>query len=68
MDRNYRRKWQIPQKDNCWRKSENDERLQVQRTENMVERCDKINGKKANTEEEENTDNVNRRKKNEVRI
>jgi len=40
----------------------------VQRTENMVERCDKINGKKANTEEEENTDNVNRRKKNEVRI
>jgi hypothetical protein len=34
----------------------------VKRTENIVERCDKINGK-ANTEEEENNDNGNRRKK-----
>jgi hypothetical protein len=50
---------------NCWRKNENEKRLQVKRTKNIIERCDKIKGKKrkANTEEQENNDNVNRKQK-----
>lgn len=46
-------------------KSEKDQRLQVKRTENIVERCDKIKEDKreGKCKREENNDNVNRRKK-----